>query len=78
MLSRNRKDAYPQVWTSLCVILPAFQLAGLTLAAYARASFSMGEPYQMTELWQRAVKGAAAVRLMRDLAGQVHNGTDKH
>src|SRR2546430_2270733 len=31
-----------------------------------------------TELWQRAVKGAAAVRLMRDLAGQVHNGTDKH
>ena len=31
-----------------------------------------------TELWQRAIKGAAAVRLMRDLAGQVHNGTDKH
>jgi transcriptional regulator with XRE-family HTH domain len=30
------------------------------------------------ELWQRAIKGAAAVRLLRDLAEQAHNGTAKH
>ena len=30
------------------------------------------------ELWQRAIKGAAAVRLMRDLAEQARNGAAKH
>ena len=29
------------------------------------------------ELWQRAVKGAAAARLMRDLSQQARNGADK-